>query len=144
MRRTALGLAAVAAVMPRPLQPTRPLASENTRFTGHSTEEEHPAMWKTTKKSTVPQQLRLTDPGVREQLEALPASPVLGGLGTDRQPVCFDLDTDSPHVLVCSASGGAPPPSCGPWPRSSCTTAETSWSSTPSASPSRGRAVCRG
>lgn len=63
-------------------------------------------MRKTTKKSTVPQQLRLTDPGVREQLEALPASQVLIGLGTDRQPVCFDLDTDSPHVLVCSASGG--------------------------------------
>ncbi|MGW2183973.1 hypothetical protein ACWCXX_39595 [Streptomyces sp. NPDC001732] len=63
-------------------------------------------MWKTTKKSTLPQQLRLTDPGVREQLEALPASQVLIGLGTDRQPVGIDLDTDSPHVLVCSTSGG--------------------------------------
>ncbi|MFE9851445.1 hypothetical protein ACFYPN_22005 [Streptomyces sp. NPDC005576] len=61
-------------------------------------------MWKT--QSTVPQQLRLTDPGVREQLEALPVSQVLIGLGTDGQPVCVDLDVDSPHVLVCSASGG--------------------------------------
>lgn len=63
-------------------------------------------MWKTAKKSTVPQQLRLTDPGVREQLEALPASQVLIGHGTEGQPVCVDLDNDSPHVLVYSASGG--------------------------------------
>ncbi|MFG2630019.1 hypothetical protein [Streptomyces sp. NPDC048473] len=63
-------------------------------------------MWKTTAKSTLPQQLRLTDPGVREQLEALPASQVLIGLGTEGQPVCVDVDGDSPHVLVCSASGG--------------------------------------
>jgi energy-coupling factor transporter ATP-binding protein EcfA2 len=63
-------------------------------------------MWKTTKKSTLPQILRLTDPGVREQLRALPASQVLIGHGTDAQPVRIDLDNDSPHVLVCSASGG--------------------------------------
>lgn len=63
-------------------------------------------MSKTTQKSTLPQQLRLTDPGVREQLEALPTSQVLIGHGTDRQPVCVDLDRDSPHVLVYSASGG--------------------------------------
>ncbi|MFF8696784.1 hypothetical protein ACF08W_31690 [Streptomyces sp. NPDC015144] len=62
-------------------------------------------MWKT-KQSTVPQQVRLTDPGVREQLEALPASQVLIGLGTDGQPLGVDLDNESPHVLVCSASGG--------------------------------------
>ncbi|WP_331763996.1 helicase HerA domain-containing protein [Streptomyces cyaneofuscatus] len=63
-------------------------------------------MWKTTNKSTIPQQLRLTDPGVREQLQALPASQVLIGHGTDGQPVCVDLDYESPHVLVYSASGG--------------------------------------
>ncbi|MEU9189440.1 DUF87 domain-containing protein [Streptomyces sp. NPDC048484] len=62
-------------------------------------------MWKP-KKSPLPQQLRLTDLGVREQLQALPVSQVLIGLGTDRQSVCIDLDNDSPHVLVCSASGG--------------------------------------
>lgn len=54
----------------------------------------------------LPGLLRLSDPGVREQLEALPASLVLIGLTTDGQPVCADLDNDSPHVLVCSASGG--------------------------------------
>ncbi|MFD3533398.1 FtsK/SpoIIIE domain-containing protein [Streptomyces sp. NPDC058664] len=63
-------------------------------------------MWKTATKSTLPDLLRLTDPGVREQLEALPASQVLIGLGTDGQPVSVDLDTESPHVLVCSATGG--------------------------------------
>ncbi|MCX5207629.1 hypothetical protein OG897_40270 [Streptomyces sp. NBC_00237] len=63
-------------------------------------------MWKTTAKSTLPQQLRLTDAGVHEQLEALPASQVLIGLGTGQQPVCVDLDHESPHVLVCSATGG--------------------------------------
>ncbi|MFF4291502.1 hypothetical protein ACFY0R_40410, partial [Streptomyces sp. NPDC001633] len=63
-------------------------------------------MWKTTKKSTLPQQLRLTDPGVREQLEALPASLVLIGFTPDGQPVCVDLDAEGPHVLVCTGTGG--------------------------------------
>lgn len=54
----------------------------------------------------LPELLRLNDPDLREQLEALPASMVLIGLGTDGQPVCADLDAESPHVLVCSASGG--------------------------------------
>ncbi|GHB29838.1 hypothetical protein [Streptomyces chryseus] len=63
-------------------------------------------MWKTTTKSTLPQQLRLTDPGVREQLEALPVSTVLVGRGTDGQPVCIDLDSESPHALVCTGAGG--------------------------------------
>ncbi|MFE7618181.1 hypothetical protein [Streptomyces sp. NPDC057496] len=45
-------------------------------------------------------------PGVREQLGALPASQVFIGLGTGRQPVGIGLDTGSPHVLVCSTSGG--------------------------------------
>lgn len=57
-------------------------------------------------KNTLPELLRFTDPGVREQLEALPASQVLIGVGGDGQPVCFDLDSESLHVLVCSASGG--------------------------------------
>ncbi len=54
----------------------------------------------------VPEMLRLSAPGVREQLQALPDSVVLIGLTTDGQPVCADLDADSPHVLVCSATGG--------------------------------------
>ncbi|MGW5067150.1 hypothetical protein ACWEQJ_13685 [Streptomyces cyaneofuscatus] len=50
--------------------------------------------------------LRLTDPAVREHLEALPASQVLIGLADDGQPVCIDLDGEGPHVLVCSGTGG--------------------------------------
>ncbi|WP_053673048.1 hypothetical protein [Streptomyces sp. NRRL B-1140] len=63
-------------------------------------------MWKIAKKSTLPQLVRLTDSTVREQLEALPASKALIGLGSNGRPVCVDLDTESPHVLVCSAAGG--------------------------------------
>ncbi|MCX4799445.1 MULTISPECIES: hypothetical protein [unclassified Streptomyces] len=61
-------------------------------------------MWN--KKSTLPELLRFTDPGIREQLAALPASQILIGIGPDGQPVCVDLDVESPHVLVCSGSGG--------------------------------------
>lgn len=57
-------------------------------------------------KSTLPELLRLTDPGLREHLAAMPDSQALIGIGADRQPVTIDWDTESPHVLVCSASGG--------------------------------------
>ncbi|AVH61709.1 MULTISPECIES: hypothetical protein [Streptomyces] len=63
-------------------------------------------MFKTTAKTTLPDLLRLTDPGIRERLQTLPASEVLIGLGTDGQPVSVDLDTESPHVLACTAGGG--------------------------------------
>ncbi|WP_318274279.1 hypothetical protein [Streptomyces mirabilis] len=63
-------------------------------------------MWKTTTKNTLPQPLRLTDPSVREQLEALPASVLLIGLGTGGQPVRVDLGNESPHILVSTISGG--------------------------------------
>ncbi|MEU7088126.1 hypothetical protein [Streptomyces achromogenes] len=56
--------------------------------------------------SNLPEALRLSDPGVREQLQALPDFLVLIGQTTDGQPVYADLDTDSPHILVCSATGG--------------------------------------
>jgi DNA segregation ATPase FtsK/SpoIIIE and related proteins len=36
----------------------------------------------------------------------MPDSKALIGLGADGQPVTVDWDTESPHVLVCSASGG--------------------------------------
>lgn len=55
--------------------------------------------------TNIPEALRLSDPGVREQLEALPDSLALIGLTTDGQPVCADLDNESPHVLVCSGTG---------------------------------------
>ncbi|WP_030592958.1 hypothetical protein [Streptomyces anulatus] len=61
----------------------------------------------TKKTTTTTATLRLTDPGVREQLEALPVSLVLLGFTTDDgQPVCVDLDTEGPHVLVCTGTGG--------------------------------------
>ncbi|MFK4066515.1 hypothetical protein [Streptomyces sp. NPDC029674] len=46
------------------------------------------------------------DPRIREQLEALTADKVLIGVGTDGRTICVDLDADSPHVMVCSGSGG--------------------------------------
>ncbi|MFJ2722949.1 helicase HerA domain-containing protein [Streptomyces sp. NPDC087437] len=79
---------------------------ENTRFTRTSTEKEHRTMLWNKNKSTLPELLRLTDTGLHEQLAAMPASQVLIGLGADGQPVTIDWDTESPHILVCSASGG--------------------------------------
>ncbi|MFB7530869.1 hypothetical protein ACFC0C_21955 [Streptomyces sp. NPDC056178] len=67
---------------------------------------EHRTMLWNKNKSTLPELLRLTDPGLREQLAAMPDSKALIGLGADGQPVSVDWDTESPHVLVCSASGG--------------------------------------
>lgn len=55
---------------------------------------------------TLPELLRLTDPGLRETLDALPASVALIGIGTDGQPASADLDNESLHVLGCSAGGG--------------------------------------
>ncbi|MFB6901528.1 hypothetical protein [Streptomyces hydrogenans] len=57
-------------------------------------------------KSTLPKLLRLTDPGLREQLAAMPASQALIGIGAAGQPVTVDWDAGSPHVLGCSATGG--------------------------------------
>jgi hypothetical protein len=57
-------------------------------------------------KSTLPELLRLTDPGLRELPAAMPASQALIGLGVGGQPVTVDWDTESPHFLVRSASGG--------------------------------------
>ncbi len=60
----------------------------------------------TKKTTTTTTTLRLTDPAVREQLDALPASLALIGFTPDGQPVCVDLDADGPHVLVVSGTGG--------------------------------------
>ncbi|WP_371640293.1 hypothetical protein [Streptomyces virginiae] len=75
---------------------------QNTRFTRHSTEEEHRTMTNTT---ALPRMLRFTDPGLREQLEALPASAALIGIGTNGTAIAVDLD-DAPHVLVCTGTRG--------------------------------------
>ncbi|MFI5867423.1 hypothetical protein [Streptomyces sp. NPDC051546] len=53
----------------------------------------------------LPQLVRLTDPGVRERLEALPASTALIGIGADGQALAIDLEAEG-HILVCTATGG--------------------------------------
>lgn len=59
-----------------------------------------------TNKTTTTTTLHLTDPAIREHLQALPASLALIGLTTDGKPVCVDLDAEGPHVLVCTGTGG--------------------------------------
>ncbi|MGK5546683.1 hypothetical protein ACSNOH_18415 [Streptomyces sp. URMC 127] len=55
--------------------------------------------------TNLPTLLRFTDPGLREQLEALPDSTALIGISTDGTAIAVDLDT-APHILVCTATGG--------------------------------------
>lgn len=55
--------------------------------------------------TVLPKVLRLTDPGLREQLEALPASAALIGIGTDGTAIAVDVD-NAPHILVCTGAGG--------------------------------------
>uniref|UniRef100_UPI002F91118F hypothetical protein n=1 Tax=Streptomyces sp. NBC_01562 TaxID=2975879 RepID=UPI002F91118F len=58
------------------------------------------------KKTTLPDLLRLTDPGLRETLDALPASMAVIGVDTDGRPVTVDLD-GAPHALVSTCGGGS-------------------------------------
>jgi DNA helicase HerA-like ATPase len=60
-----------------------------------------------TNTTALPKLLRLTDPGLREQLEALPDSAALIGIGigTDGRAIAVDIDA-APHILVCSGTGG--------------------------------------
>ncbi|MEU0216058.1 hypothetical protein ABZ281_13435 [Streptomyces sp. NPDC006265] len=53
----------------------------------------------------LPKVLRFTDPGLREQLQALPASAALIGIGTDGTAIAVDID-HAPHILVCTGTGG--------------------------------------
>ncbi|MGW2601209.1 hypothetical protein [Streptomyces klenkii] len=55
--------------------------------------------------TALPTMLRLTDPGLRERLEAMPASAALIGIGTDGRAIAVDIDA-APHVLVCTGTGG--------------------------------------
>jgi hypothetical protein len=77
------------------------LVLENARFTRHSTDKEHRTMTNT---AALPQVLHFTDPGLREQLEALPASTALIGIGTDGTAIAVDVD-HAPHILVCTGTG---------------------------------------
>ncbi|MFF8732198.1 hypothetical protein ACF073_37895 [Streptomyces sp. NPDC015171] len=45
-------------------------------------------------------------PDLREQIEALPEGTSLIGISTTGQTITVDLDSESPHVLVCTAGGG--------------------------------------
>ncbi|ASQ91805.1 hypothetical protein [Streptomyces sp. 11-1-2] len=58
-----------------------------------------------TNTTALPQVLHFTDPGLREQLEALPASTALIGIGTDGTAIAVDID-HAPHILVCTGTGG--------------------------------------
>ncbi|WP_053673050.1 hypothetical protein [Streptomyces sp. NRRL B-1140] len=58
-----------------------------------------------TNATALPTVLHFTDPGLREQLEALPASAALIGIGTDGTAIAVDID-NAPHILVCTDTGG--------------------------------------
>ncbi|WP_424893237.1 hypothetical protein [Streptomyces sp. XH2] len=59
-----------------------------------------------TNTTALPKMLRLTDPGLREQLEALPDSTALIGISTNGTAIAVDIDT-APHILVCTGTGGS-------------------------------------
>ncbi|WP_225828270.1 hypothetical protein [Streptomyces naphthomycinicus] len=50
--------------------------------------------------------LSFSAPDLREQIEARPEGTALIGISTSGQAIAVDLDAESPHVLVCTASGG--------------------------------------
>jgi hypothetical protein len=58
------------------------------------------------KKTALPKMLSFSAPDLREQIEALPESTALIGISTHGRAIAVDLDAESPHVLVCTASGG--------------------------------------
>ncbi|MFK0182544.1 hypothetical protein ACIQVR_42090 [Streptomyces xanthochromogenes] len=57
-------------------------------------------------KTALPTMLSFSAPDLREQIEALPEGTALIGISTDGRAIAVDLDTDCPHVLVCTSSGG--------------------------------------
>ncbi|MFE3583183.1 hypothetical protein [Streptomyces vinaceus] len=58
------------------------------------------------KKTALPKMLSFSAPDLREQIEALPEGTALIGISTDGRAIAVDLDTDCPHVLVCTSTGG--------------------------------------
>ncbi|MEV7906612.1 hypothetical protein [Streptomyces anulatus] len=59
-----------------------------------------------TNTTTLPQVLHFTDPGLREQIEAMPEGTALIGISTTGRAIAVDLNAESPHILVCTATGG--------------------------------------
>ncbi|MFI8358507.1 hypothetical protein [Streptomyces cyaneofuscatus] len=49
--------------------------------------------------------LSFADPDLRQQIEALPEGTALIGISTTGKAIAVDLDGESPHALVCTASG---------------------------------------
>ncbi|WP_331757134.1 hypothetical protein OG582_39955 (plasmid) [Streptomyces anulatus] len=58
------------------------------------------------KKTALLTMLSFADPDLREQIEAMPEGTALIGISTTGKAIAVDLDSESPHVLVCTASGG--------------------------------------
>ncbi|MFD5185029.1 hypothetical protein ACFWMQ_21020 [Streptomyces sp. NPDC058372] len=59
-----------------------------------------------TNTTALPKLLRLTDPGLREQPEALPDSAALIGISTAGRAIAVDIDAAPPHILGSSGTGG--------------------------------------
>ncbi|MER6405948.1 hypothetical protein ABT269_20920 [Streptomyces viridosporus] len=59
-----------------------------------------------TNTTALPKLLRLTDPGLRKQLQALPDSAALIGISTDGRAIAVDINA-APYILVCSGTGGS-------------------------------------
>lgn len=57
------------------------------------------------KKTALLTMLSFADPDLRKQIEAMPEGTALIGISTTGQAIAVDLDGESPHVLVCTASG---------------------------------------
>ncbi|MFF2236272.1 hypothetical protein [Streptomyces anulatus] len=58
------------------------------------------------KKTVFLTMLSFADPDLREQIEAMPEGTALIGISTTGKAIAVELDSESPHVLVCTASGG--------------------------------------
>ncbi|MGW8719185.1 hypothetical protein ACWGNR_07745 [Streptomyces althioticus] len=69
----------------------------------HNTEKEHRTVQN---KTALPTMLSFHAPDLREQIEAMPEGTALIGISTTGRAIAVDLDAESPHVLVCTASGG--------------------------------------
>lgn len=95
-----------------------------------------------TNTTALPKLLRLTDPGLREQLEALPASATLIGISTDGRAIAVDSDA-APHILVCSGTGGGSTTILRTLTAQFLHQGPTPWSPITPASPTCGRRTCR-
>jgi hypothetical protein len=47
----------------------------------------------------------MADPGLREQIQALPGSAALIGISTDGRAIAVDINA-APHIPICSGAGG--------------------------------------